>query len=74
MKIIIVGASGRIGKEVDKAMSGNYDISRAGNRIGDVQYDYTSADSVRNMFEKFGVFDALITFFGGDSVFQVFIY
>ncbi len=72
MKIIIVGASGRIGKEVDKALSRNHDIIRVGARGGDVQCDYTSPDSVRNMFEKIGEFDSLISVIGGDSVFKVF--
>jgi len=72
MKIIIVGASGRIGKEVDKALSGNHDIIRVGARSGDVQCDYTSPDSVRNMFEKIGEFDSLISVVGGDSVFKEF--
>jgi uncharacterized protein YbjT (DUF2867 family) len=36
MKIIIVGASGRIGKEVAKALSDNHEIVRVGARSGDV--------------------------------------
>jgi NAD(P)-dependent dehydrogenase (short-subunit alcohol dehydrogenase family) len=72
MKIIIVGASGRIGKEVDKALYGNHDIVRVGTRSGDVQCDYTVADSVRNMFEKIGEFDSLISVIGGDSIFKPF--
>ena len=72
MKIIIVGASGRIGKEVDNALSGNHDIVRVGARSGDVQCDYTSPDSVREMFEKIGEFDSLVSVIGGDSVFKSF--
>ncbi len=72
MKIIIVGASGLIGKEVDKALSGNHDIIRVGAHSGDVQCDYTSPDSVRNMFGKIGEFDSLISVIGGDSVFKKF--
>ena len=72
MKIIITGASGRIGKEVDKALSGNHDIVRVGARSGDVQCDYTSPDSVRDMFEKIGEFDSLVSVIGGDSVFKSF--
>ena len=70
MKIIIVGASGRIGKEVDKALSDSHEIIRVGVRSGDVQCDYTSADSIRNMFEKVGEFDGLISVAGGDSTFK----
>ena len=72
MKIIIVGASGRIGKEVDKALSVSHDIVRVGSRSGDVQSDYTIPESVREMFEKIGDFDALISVIGGDSIFKPF--
>ena len=72
MKIIIVGASGRIGKEVDKALSVSHDIIRIGSRSGDVQCDYTIPESVRAMFEKIGEFDALISVIGADSIFKPF--
>ena len=72
MKIIIVGASGRIGKEVDKALSVSHNIVRVGSRSGDVRCDYTIPESVRDMFEKIGEFDALISVIGGDSIFKPF--
>ena len=72
MKIIIVGASGTIGREVDKALSGRHDIVRVGFRNGDVQCDYTIPESVRDMFATIGEFDALISVIGGDSVFKPF--
>jgi NAD(P)-dependent dehydrogenase (short-subunit alcohol dehydrogenase family) len=72
MKIIIVGASGRIGKEVDKALSGSHEIIRVGTRSGDVQCDYTVPGSIHDMFEKIGAFDSLISVVGGDSTFKPF--
>jgi len=72
MKIIIVGASGRIGKEVDKALSDKHEIIRVGAHSGDVQSDYTDTKSVRSMFEKIGEFDSLISVAGGDSTFKKF--
>ena len=72
MKIIIVGASGRIGMEVDKALSDSHEIIRVGIRSGDVQCDYTNTESVRAMFEKIGKFDSLISVAGGDSTFKSF--
>ena len=72
MKIIILGASGRIGKEIDKALSVNHDIIRAGSRRGDMQCDYTIPESVHKMFEKIGEFDALISVVGGDTIFKAF--
>jgi NAD(P)-dependent dehydrogenase (short-subunit alcohol dehydrogenase family) len=72
MKIIIVGASGRIGKEVDKALASNHEIIRVGTSSGDVQCDYTDGRSVENMFASIGAFDALISVVGRDSVFKTF--
>jgi NAD(P)-dependent dehydrogenase (short-subunit alcohol dehydrogenase family) len=72
MKIIIIGASGRIGKEVDKALTDMHEIIRVGVRSGDVQCDYTNTKSVRSMFEKIGEFDSLISVVGGDSTFKPF--
>jgi len=69
MKIILLGASGIIGSEIDKALSPNHEIVRAG-RNGDVKVDYTDTQSVKNMFEKVGTFDALITAVGRDSAFK----
>ena len=72
MKIIIVGASGRIGKEVDKALSDRHEIVRVGAHSGDVQCDYTDIESVQSMFEKIGEFDSLVSVAGGDSTFKPF--
>jgi NAD(P)-dependent dehydrogenase (short-subunit alcohol dehydrogenase family) len=73
MKIIIVGASGRIGKEVDKALTNRHEIVRVGSSSGDVQCNYTDSESVRDMFNDIGKFDALISVVGGDSTFKPFI-
>lgn len=73
MKIIIAGASGRIGNKVDKALSDAHEIVRVGIRSGDVQCDYTDTQSVRGMFEKIGEFDSLISVVGGDSTFKPFV-
>ena len=72
MKIIIVGASGRIGKEIDKALTNRHEIVRIGSRSGDVQCNYTDPESVRDMFNAVGEFDALISAVGGDSTFKQF--
>jgi dTDP-4-dehydrorhamnose reductase len=70
MKIIIVGASGRIGREILRLLSGHHDIVRVGVRSGDVHCDYTDSQSIRVMFEKIGRFDSLISVAGGDSIFK----
>ena len=72
MKIIIVGASGKIGREVDNALSPRHEIVRVGVTSGDLQCDYTNGESVKQMFEAAGPFDALIVVAGGDSTFRRF--
>jgi uncharacterized protein YbjT (DUF2867 family) len=52
MKIIIVGASGRIGSKVDEALSERHEIVRVGVRSGDVQCDYTDPESIRSSSRK----------------------
>ena len=72
MKIIIIGASGIIGTEVDKALSIGNEIIRVGRSSGQVQCDYTTLESIKEMFEKIGEFDSLISVVGRDSVFKPF--
>ncbi len=72
MKIIIVGASGKIGREIDHAVTERHEVVRVGATSGDVQCDYTSEDSVRDMFATIGPFDALVAVAGGDSTFRRF--
>ncbi len=69
MKIILLGASGVIGREIDQALSQKHEIVRAG-RNGDVKVDYTDTMSVKAMFEQIGQFDALVAAVGRDSAFK----
>jgi NAD(P)-dependent dehydrogenase (short-subunit alcohol dehydrogenase family) len=61
MKIIIVGATGTLGKKVAEAFAQKHEIIRVGNTKGDVQVDITNETSIKNMFEQIGAFDALIS-------------
>jgi NAD(P)-dependent dehydrogenase (short-subunit alcohol dehydrogenase family) len=70
MKVIIVGASGRIGSKVADALSAKHEVVRVGARSGDVVCDYTDTAAVQSMFEQIGSFDALIAVAGRDSVFK----
>ena len=72
MKIILVGASGRIGKAVDRLISTEHEVVRVGATSGDIQCDYTDEGSVRSLFQQVPGFDALIACAGRDSVFQAF--
>ncbi len=70
MKVIIVGASGTIGREIGKAVSSSHEVVRVGATSGDLQCDYTNADSVADMFGAVGPFDALVAVVGSDSTFK----
>jgi NAD(P)-dependent dehydrogenase (short-subunit alcohol dehydrogenase family) len=72
MKIVIVGASGKIGSKVVDALSDRHDIVRVGAHSGDVQCDYTDKQSIKSMYKHISQFDALISVAGGDSTFKPF--
>lgn len=65
MKILVVGASGTIGKEVTKKLERDHDVIRAGRSSADVSVDITSADSIKNMYEQIGKIDAVVNAAGG---------
>jgi len=60
MKIIIVGATGTMGKHLAGAFENDHEIIRVGSKSGDIQADITSPESIENMFRQVGNFDALI--------------
>ncbi len=72
MKVVIVGSSGIIGREVVAALSERHSIVRVGAHSGDIRCDYTDAESVKDMFGALGSFDALICCVGRDSTFKHF--
>ncbi len=61
MKILVIGATGTIGKEVVKALQqSNHDIVSAGFTDGDVTVDLGSKDSIGTMMQQVGEVDAII--------------
>ena len=64
MKIIIVGASGTIGKKVTEFLRGENEIITAGSKSGDVQVDITSSESIEAFYKQTGSFDALVSVTG----------
>jgi NAD(P)-dependent dehydrogenase (short-subunit alcohol dehydrogenase family) len=61
MKIILVGATGNLGKAVDRALGDRHEIVRAGHKRGDIQVDITDPSSIEELYEKTGEFDALVS-------------
>ena len=60
MKIVIVGATGTIGKHVTAALQKDHEVVKAGSKNGDIRVDISSTDSIENFYKQVGKFDALI--------------
>ncbi len=61
MKIIIVGASGTMGKHLTSAFKNEHEIITAASKGCNIQVDITSPGSIENMYKQAGSFDALIS-------------
>ncbi len=61
MKIIVIGATGTIGSAVSKELGERHEIVKVGSTRGDVQVDMTSLDSIRQMYQKIGKIDAMVS-------------
>jgi NAD(P)-dependent dehydrogenase (short-subunit alcohol dehydrogenase family) len=72
MKIIVLGASGNIGREIVRALQQDHEIVSAGRSHGDILVDYTEPESVHAMFESAGKIDAVVAAVGNDSVFRAY--
>ena len=60
MKIVIVGASGTMGRHLVDALGKDHEIIRADRKSDDIKVDITSPPSIENMFKMIHNFDALI--------------
>src|SRR6266446_1381490 len=60
MKIILIGANGTIGELVQTAMAGaGHEIVKVGRKSGDFQVDIESRESIRQLYQAVGSFDAV---------------
>ncbi len=64
MKIIIVGATGTMGKHLANALGNEHEIIRVASKGGDIQADIASVESIENLFRQTGPFDALVSVAG----------
>ena len=62
MKIVVIGASGDVGRSVvdELAREGKHDVIRVGRTRGDHQVDITRDDSVSALFEQIGPVNAIV--------------
>jgi NAD(P)-dependent dehydrogenase (short-subunit alcohol dehydrogenase family) len=65
MKIVIIGASGTVGRAVTEELGRRHEVIRVGRTQGDYQVDITSQESVQRLFENIGPVDAIVSASGG---------
>lgn len=61
MKIILIGASGTIGKGIAKLLSPDHTLVKVGHRGGDFQIDLSSKETIEKLFKDIGSFDAVVS-------------
>lgn len=59
MRILVIGASGTIGKEIVNALSSSHEVIPAGRKSG-IVVDIREVASIRSMYEQAGRIDAVI--------------
>jgi NAD(P)-dependent dehydrogenase (short-subunit alcohol dehydrogenase family) len=64
MRIILVGASGTIGRAVAAELGSRHEIVTVGSKSGEVQIDVTDVASIRAGLGRIGRFDALVSAVG----------
>jgi NAD(P)-dependent dehydrogenase (short-subunit alcohol dehydrogenase family) len=64
MKVILVGASGTLGRAIAARLGSRHELIRVGHQSGDLQVDITQPESIRTLFAQVGRFDALISAVG----------
>lgn len=60
MKILLIGATGLIGKAVAERLSQKHEIIRVGYRDGDYKVDLGSKESIEKLFKNVGSVDAVV--------------
>lgn len=60
MRILVIGATGTIGKAVVERLKDKHEIIRAARTNGDVEVDMTSTESITAMYEAVGKVDAVV--------------
>src|ERR1700682_5232139 len=60
MKLILIGANGKIGELVQKALAGaGHEIVKVGRKSGDFRVEIENRESVRKLYQAVGSFDAV---------------
>lgn len=60
MRVIVVGATGTIGKAVVKLLASEHEVIKAATKSGDYLVDISQKSSIEKLFREVGTFDALV--------------
>lgn len=61
MKVVLMGASGTIGKAVAQALSERHQVIKVSRSSTEYSVDMASKDSIQQLFESIGPFDAVVS-------------
>lgn len=61
MRIIVIGATGTIGKAVVEALQGKHEVVQVGHESGDYQVDLADKGSIERLYETVAPFDAVVS-------------
>jgi len=61
MRIILIGSSGTIGREVARALQADHEVVTASRSNGALQVDIADPESIEALFRVAGAFDALVS-------------
>jgi NAD(P)-dependent dehydrogenase (short-subunit alcohol dehydrogenase family) len=64
MKVIVIGASGAVGKCAVDALSARHEVIKVGRSSGDIKVDLEDVDSIRAMYREAGKVDAVVSAVG----------
>ncbi|MEL7060067.1 MAG: short chain dehydrogenase [Acidobacteriota bacterium] len=65
MKLLLIGATGTLGRAVEAELGERHEIVRVTRSGGDFACDLTDADSIRRLYDAVGTFDAVVVTAGG---------
>jgi len=61
MKVMVIGATGTIGRAVIEHLSARHEIVKVGHKHGEYRVDISSADSIKKLYETVGPVDAVVS-------------
>jgi len=68
MKVMVVGATGMIGRAVVEKLAARHEVIKVGHTGGDYRVDIASADSIKRLYEAAGPIDAVVSDFVSGAV------